>query len=276
MTELAGGEHAGEQASVTVTVHSVKVKELPELDDDFAQSASEFDTIGELRADTRRQLERLKQMQQVNQAREGALDALLDKIDIPLPDAVAAEEVERRNRAMDEQLERMGSTRETYLEQVSKTADEFAAEVERDARRAIKANFVLDQFARQEELGVNDAELTSFVVQQAQRMGVQPDQLAAHLRDHGHIASAVSDVLRSKALDLIVQRAAIKDASGNDVDLGPLLNPPIDGDAATAGETVSEDAEDVKREESKEGAAGAAGAAGTAEAGDEAAGNTAM
>jgi trigger factor len=244
-TELAGGEHVGEQASVTVTVHSVKIKELPDLDDDFAQSASEFDTIGELRADTRRQLEQLKQLQQLNQAREGALDALLDKIDIPLPDGVVTEEVERRNRAMDEQLERAGADRDSYLERVGKSADEFAAEVERDARRAIKANFVLDQFSRQEELKVDDTELTSFVVQQAQRMGVSPDQLAAHLRDTGQIVSAVSDVLRSKALDLIVRRAAVKDASGADVDLGPVLEPAAGetGDeAADGGEDGAQDA----------------------------------
>ncbi|MGE5292491.1 MAG: trigger factor [Micromonosporaceae bacterium] len=246
-TELAGGKHEGEQASVMVTVHSVKTKELPELDDEFAQSASEFDTIGELRADTRAQLERLKRVQQASQAREGALDALLDKIDIPLPDAVVAEEVERRNRALDDQLERIGATRDTYLEQVGKAADELAAEMERDARRAIKANFILDQFARQEELGVDDAELTSFVVQQAQRMGVSPDQLAAHLRDSGQIGSAVSDVLRSKALDLIVRRAAVKDASGNDVDLTSLLEPAEGetGDEAAAETAGGADADDA-------------------------------
>ena len=76
---------------MTVTVHSVKVKEVPGLDDDFAQLASEFDTLGELRADTRAQLERMKRMQQVIQARDRALDALLDKVDIPLPESVVAE-----------------------------------------------------------------------------------------------------------------------------------------------------------------------------------------
>ncbi len=221
-SELSGGAHAGEQAAVTVTAHSVKVKELPELDDEFAQSASEFDTIGELRAGTRAQLERLKRLQQAGQARDGVLEALLGKIDVPLPEAVVAEEVERRNTSLDDQLERMGASRDAYLESVAKSADEFAAEMERDARRSIKANLVLDQFALQEKLGVDDAELTSFVVQQAQRMGVSPDQLAAHLRDSGQIGSAVSDVLRAKALDLIVRRAAIKDASGREVDLAAL------------------------------------------------------
>jgi trigger factor len=265
-TELAGGAHAGEEAVVRVTVHSVKTKELPELDDEFAQSASEFDTIGEWRADTRAQLERFKRAQQANQARDGALDALLDKIDIPLPDGVVAEEVERRNHALDDQLERIGAARDAYLESVGKTADQLAAEIEQDARRAIKANFVLDQFALQEELGVEDAELTGFVVQQAQRMGVAPDQLAAHLRDSGQIGSAVSDVLRSKALDLIVRRAAVKDSSGRDVDLEALFE-------QAAAQTAADAATGTDAEEA--GTAGAdadtasqeAGAAGPAAAG---------
>ena len=221
-TELTGGEHAGENAVVTVTAHSVKVKELPELDDEFAQSASEFDTIGELRAGTRTQLERLKRLQQAGQARDGALEALLGKIDIPLPDAAVTEEVERRNRSLDDQLERIGAARDTYLESVGKSADELAAEMERDARRGLRSNFLLDQFALQEKLGVDEAELTSFVVQQAQRMGVSADQLAAHLSDTGQFGAAVGDVLRAKALDLIVKRAAIKDGSGQEVDLAAL------------------------------------------------------
>ncbi len=221
-TELAGGDHAGEEAVVTVTAHSVKVKEVPELDDDFAQLSSEFDTIGELRAGTRAQLERMKRLQQAGQARDRAVEALLDKIDIPLPDAVVAEETERRNRAIDDQLERIGAGRDAYLESVGKSADQLAAEIEQDARKTIRANFLLDQFASQEQLGVEDAELTAFVVQQAQRMGVSPDQLAMHLRDSGQLGSAVSDVLRAKALDLIVKRAAIKDSSGQEVDLAAI------------------------------------------------------
>ena len=82
-TELAGGEFAGQEADVTVTVHSVKAKDVPGLDDDFAQMASEFDTLGELRADTRAQLERDKAMRQVMQARDLALDAVLDQVDHP-------------------------------------------------------------------------------------------------------------------------------------------------------------------------------------------------
>src|SRR5262249_29174654 len=88
--ELAGGEHAGEQAEVAVTVHSVKVKELPELDDEFAPSASEYDTLGEFRAGTRARLESVKRLQQATQARDRALEALLDRLGMPLPERLVA------------------------------------------------------------------------------------------------------------------------------------------------------------------------------------------
>src|SRR2546427_492853 len=106
--ELAGGDHAGEQADVSLTVHSVKVKELPELDDEFAQSASEYDTLGEFRAGTRGRLEGVKRLAQVGQARDRALEAVLARLDIPLPDRLVASEVEGRQRSLDEQLERSG------------------------------------------------------------------------------------------------------------------------------------------------------------------------
>src|SRR5579863_9499962 len=150
--ELPGGQHAGQRADMTVTVHSVKVKDMPELDDEFAQAASEFDTLGELRAGTRSQLEIVRKMQQAGQARERALDALLDKIDIPLPDSFVASEVERRRDSMVDQLERMGSSLDDYLESIGRSAEDLDADLEREARQGVKTGFVLDQLALQEEL----------------------------------------------------------------------------------------------------------------------------
>src|SRR5215471_7972951 len=120
--ELPGGEHSGEQAEITVTVHSVKVKDLPELDDDFAQAASEFDTVGELRAGTRSQLEEVRRIEQVSQARDRALEALLNRIDIPLPDNIVAAEVERQRHGITEQLEQIGATVEAYLQSAGRSA----------------------------------------------------------------------------------------------------------------------------------------------------------
>ena len=220
--ELAGGERAGQQAEVTVTVHSVKVKELPEIDDEFAQSASEFDTLGELRAGTRSQLERVKRLQQAAQARERALDALLARIDVPLPGSMVAREVEMRGQSLDEQLERAGATRDAYLEASGMTAEQLAADMENTAKRSVKASFVLDKLAASEELGVEQSDLNNFVIEQAYRMGVQPDRLAKELADHGQIGSVVSEVLRAKALSLIAERAAVTDDAGRPVDLEAL------------------------------------------------------
>jgi trigger factor len=147
-TELAGGEFAGREADVTVTVHSVKVKEVPGLDDEFAQLASEFDTLGELRADTRAQLERMKSVQQVVQARDRALDALLDKIDIPLPESVVAEEAKQNRDSVLQQLERAGATLDGYLEMSNQTQEQFEADIDQRARRSVKVSLILDQLAR--------------------------------------------------------------------------------------------------------------------------------
>jgi trigger factor len=232
--ELAGGERAGEQAEVTVTVHSVKVKELPELDDDFAQSASEFDTLGEFRAGTRERLESVKRMQQASQARERALDALLGRIDVPLPERVVAQEIERREESMTEQLERAGSTRDDYLQARSLTAGELDTELTSDARRFVKAGFVLDQVALAEKLGVEQEELNAYVIEQAYRLGVPPDRLAKEITDHGQLGIAITEVLRSKALTFIAERAAVTDESGRPVDVKALMAAEEQADAEAA------------------------------------------
>ena len=187
-TELAGGEFAGREADVTVTVHSVKVKEVPGLDDEFAQLASEFDTLGELRADTRAQLERMKSMQQVVQARDRALDALLDKIDIPLPESVVADEARQSRESVLQQLDRAGADLAGYLAMSNQTQEQFEADVEQRARRSVKVSLVLDQLARTEELGVDQAELSAYVTRQAEQMGVAPERLAQQLAESGQLS----------------------------------------------------------------------------------------
>ena len=145
--ELAGGKLAGQQADVTVTVSSVKVKELPELDDDFAQSASEFDTLGELRAGTRTQLESMRRAGQAGQARERALDALLARVDMPLPEDLVGREIASRRQSLADRLERSGNTMEEYLEASGSTAEQLDEQLGQDARRSVKAEFILDKLA---------------------------------------------------------------------------------------------------------------------------------
>ena len=234
--ELGGGKLAGMQADVTVTVHSVKVKELPELNDEFAELASEFDTLGELRAGTRAQLETMRRAGQAEQARERALDAVLARLDIPLPDSLVDQEIQLRRQSLDDRLSRSGSERGAYLAAVGMTAEELDADFDKDARRSVKAGFVLDKLAVQEKLGVDQAELGAYVTEQAYRMGVPPDRLAKELADRGQLSAAIADVLRGKSLSLIAERAKITDESGRGVDLTELERPdePADSGAPQA------------------------------------------
>jgi trigger factor len=253
--ELAGGTLAGMTADVQVTVNSVKVKELPVLDDEFAQSASEFDTIGELRAGTRKQLEAMRRTGQAGQARERALDAVLEQIDIPLPERIIDAEIDGRRRSLNSRLEQAGMTMDAYLEGSGQTAEAVEAEFAADARRSVKAGFILDKLAVEEELGIESEELNAYITEQAYRMGVTPDQLAQQLTEQGQLNSVVADVLRSKALTLIAERAKVTDETGRTVDVTAALRgdsgeaPDEDEEPGPDGTEDAEDAEDAEAED---------------------------
>jgi len=245
---LAGGELAGKLADVTVKVDSVKVKELPELDDDFAQSASEFDTLGELRAGTRKQLENMRRAGQAGQARERALDALLARVDIPLPEDLVESEIAARRRSLADRLERSGNTMDEYLEATNQSEDQLDEQFADDARRSVKAGFILDKLATQEELGVDQDELAAYVTEQAYRMGVPPDRLAKELSERGQLASVAADVLRGKALTLIAERASVSDEAGRPVDVKAAIadaESDADADAGEARDDAGEARDDA-------------------------------
>jgi len=244
-SELAGGDFAGREADVTVTVHSVKAKEVPGLDDDFAQMASEFDTLGELRADTRTQLERDKAMQQVIQARELALNALLDQVHVPLPESVVTDEAKHNRESILNQLSQAGASLDGYLEMTNQSEEQFEADIDQRARRAVKVSLVLDQVARDSELGVEQAELSAYVTRQAEQMGVAPDRLAQQLADNGQLSFAAAEVLRGKAVNVIAERVKVTDKSGNPVDVATALNAPLVSAAAAGAAEEAEEAEEA-------------------------------
>jgi trigger factor len=132
------------------------------------------------------------------------------------------QEIELRRESLNDRLSRSGSDLDGYLAAVGTTAAELDAEFDADARRAVKAGFILDKLAVQEKLGVDQAELSAYVAQQAYRMGIAPDRLAKELTDRQQLGSVIADVLRGKALTLIAERAKITDESGREVDLKEL------------------------------------------------------
>lgn len=223
-TELVTGPQAGQQAQVSVTVRSVKAKQLPELDDEFATTASEFDTLAELRADLAQRLGRVKRLQQGMDAQDKVLEVLLERVELPLPDSAVTAEVEARMHNLSHQLENAGLTLEGYLADEGKSREEFDAEVRTAAERAVKASLVLDAVARKEELGVDEAELTDQVVRRAQRAGMAPQAYADALVQAGQLPALAGEILRGKALATVLETAVITDEAGQPVDLSALAD----------------------------------------------------
>jgi trigger factor len=232
-TTLVAGEFEGRLAQVAVTVRGVSERELPELTDTWAGDSTGFESVDALKADVRSRLDRVQRLEQGVAARDKVLEALLAQIDVPLPDSVVETEVEWRKAAMEDQLSRAGADLAGYLETEGKSAEEFEAELQSGAREAVKAQLVLDAIADQEELGVNDAELTDQVVRRATRAGVSPDQYAQSLVQSGQLSGLISEVRRGKALATVMEAATIKDTSGNVVDLDQLRD---DMSGGTGGE----------------------------------------
>jgi trigger factor len=214
-TKLVAGDFAGREADVGVTVRTVKERELPALDDDFAQLASEFDTLDELRADLRTRLERVRRVEQLYAARDKALEVLVDRADVPAPEGVVRDEADSRRQAMTDQLERMGATLEDYLEsEGGKTEEQFEAELREAAEQAIKIQLVLDAVAEANEIEVTDDEYGMEVVQRASRAGVAPKEYYDQIVRAGMAASVYTDVRRNKAMGRVLERVTITDTEG--------------------------------------------------------------
>jgi trigger factor len=221
-TQLVGGDYAGQDAEVAVTVKTVKERELPDVDDEFAQLASEFDTLDELRADLVQRLGRVKKVEQLYAARDKALEELVKASDVPAPDGVVRDEVDSRKTAMIDQLERMGSTLEEYLAAENKTEDELNADLASAAQEGVKIQLMLDAFADAEELQVTDDEFGHEVVHRAQRAGMSPQQYYDQLVKAGMASTIYGDVRRGKALAAILERVTIKDSNGEPVTIDDL------------------------------------------------------
>jgi trigger factor len=230
-TTLRQGDLAGKEAEVSATVNSVKVKELPELDDEFAQLASEFDTVAELRDDLRSRLGRVKTLEQGAQARDRLLEQLLATIDFPLPESAVQAEVEQREHEVVHSLGHDDELLANYLEVAGQSREEFDAELRLNAEKAVRVQFILDALAARSNVQIGDAELTAYLVQQAERYRLAPQEFANQVMQSGTLPMLVADIRRNKALAELLEAAKVTDASGNPVDLNALAG---DGEADAA------------------------------------------
>jgi trigger factor len=209
---LAGGEQEGKDASCTVTVTAVKERELPELDDEFAQLASEFDTLDELKADLTAKAEVDAKFAQGVAARDQLLEAILEKVEVPIPESIVEAEVHSH-------LEGEGRLED----------DEHRAEVGESTRKGLKTQLVLDAIAEKEEVKVEQQELIEFLVMSSQQYGMDPNQFAQSLDQEGQIPAMVAEVARRKALASVLEKVAVKDTAGNVIDLNEAV-PGTEGD----------------------------------------------
>jgi trigger factor len=199
---LMGGDHEGESAEITVTVNSVKERELPEADDDFAQIASEFDTIAELNASLREQVQRSKVFGQGTQARDQLVEKLLELVDVPVPDQLVEDEVHR------------------HLESENRLEDDVhRAEVTESSQKTFQTQILLDEIAQAEKVTVSQDELMQYLVQGAAQYGMEPNEFVKVLSENNQIPAMVSEVARNKALAIVLGKTTVVDSDGRPVDL---------------------------------------------------------
>jgi trigger factor len=256
-TKLVAGEHAGKDAEVSVTVQSVKQRELPEADDEFAQLASEFDTLDELKANLREQLGRMKTMQQGVQARDKVLDNLLETVEVPLPEKVVEAEIANRKHDAVHPFDHDEQAFAQSLEAQGKSLEEFENEVREESEKAVRTQLLLDTIAEDRQVSVNDAELTERIIYQAQRYGISPDEYVQRAQQSGQLGAIYADVRRGKALASVMRGATVTDASGAEVDLNELFGADEDaetGEAETAA-TPSGEGEETQVTEKADAAA---------------------
>ncbi|MEV6771757.1 trigger factor [Nocardia sp. NPDC051030] len=239
-SKLVAGEHAGKDAVIKVTVQSVKERELPEADDDFAQLASEFDTIDELKEDLKGRVERVKKVEQAGAIRDKVLETLLETVEIPLPEKVVQAEIDavlhdavhgfdHDEAKLAEALEAQGSSRE-----------EFDKDTKESAEKSVKTQLLLDTIAEAENTQVGQDELYERIIFQAQRYGMSPDQFIQQIQQAGQLGAVFADVRRGKALAGVVVQAAVTDTAGNTVDTTEMFgNPAAEAEEVSAEELAT-------------------------------------
>lgn len=230
-TTLVGGEHAGAKAQVKVVLKSVKVRELPKADDDFAQLASEFDTIAELREDLAKQAAEGKLMEQGVEARDKVLDKLVELISVPVPESVIEEQIEQH---FSPENNHSGEDHDT---------EEHRAEVKANSERAFQNEIILDAIADKEEVGVSQNELIDYLVTTASQYGMEPNQFAQILDQAGQVPLMVAEVRRRKALAVVLGQAEVVDSEGKAVDLSDFVKGRDELEAEAAEEGAEEAAD---------------------------------
>ncbi|WP_375002147.1 trigger factor [Gordonia sp. PS3] len=241
-SKLVAGDHAGEDAEITAKVNSVKVRELPELDDEFAQMASEFDTVDELRDSVRDRVADSKKYEQAGAIRDAVLEQLLDTVDFPLPESVVADEVEAVQHQLVHALGHDDAQVDRFLEAQGKTREEWDAESKADAEKSVRTQLLLDAIADATEVEVAQDELTQQILMQSQRYGIAPQEFIQQLQNANQIGALYADVRRNKALAEVIGEVKVTDTNGETIDTKAFFGSADDTESDEAETDEAEDA----------------------------------
>ncbi|MDK6492881.1 trigger factor [Corynebacterium coyleae] len=217
-TEIQYGENKGKKATVKVHVQQTKERKLPDLDDEFVQMASEFDTVDELRESTREQVEENAKAKQAADIRDEVLKAALAQVEFALPESIVDEQVHNQLHQLLGQMAHDENALAQLLEAQGTTREEFDKESRKQAEESVRTQLFLDAVAEEEQPEVSQQELTDHILFTAQSYGMDPNQFVAQLQQSGQIANLFSDVRRGKALAAAISRTSVKDEAGNKVD----------------------------------------------------------
>ncbi|MDJ0360720.1 trigger factor [Rhodococcus sp. H29-C3] len=235
---LVAGEFAGKEAVVSVKVVSVKERELPEADDEFAQLASEFDTLEELIADLKTRVERVKKVEQAGQIRDKVLETLLETLEIPAPEAVVKAEVGSQLHEAIHGLDHDEAKLAEMLEAQGSSREEFDKDVKEAAEKSVRTQLLLDAIAEAEQTQVGQDELTERIIFQAQRYGISPEEFIQQVQQANQLGAIFADVRRGKALASVVDRVNVTDTAGATVDTAELFGSPEDEEEPAAGDSA--------------------------------------
>ena len=248
-TTLAAGDHAGQEAQVTVTVKSVKERELPEPDDEFAQLASEFDTIDELKNSLTEQVQRVKRVQQAEQIRDKALEVLLEQVDVPLPENIVQAQVDDTLHNAINGLEHDEKRFEEALEAQGSSREEFDADSRTNAEKAVKTQLLMDTIADKLDIQVGQNDLTERLVLMSRQYGLEPQQLLQYLQENNQLPAMFADVRRGLTVAAVVHGGTVTDTDGNAIDTTEFFGPSGEQAAPAAAEAADDAAEETTPDE---------------------------
>lgn len=220
-------EQIGE-VTFRILVKEVREKLLPELTDEWAAEASEFDTVEELRANFRQEMEAVRKLEVALQTRDKVIEALIELVDDEIPEALVGSEMERRLRALSHRLSHQGIDMGRFLESMGEEQGEFVAQLRGEATSAVKADLALRAVAEREGFDASDEEVDQEIEDIARQRKMSPKAVRKELENEEQLPAVRSGIRKTKALEWLIAHTEFVNEEGQVIDRSQLAPPSFD------------------------------------------------